>query len=136
MGGGGLNVVDLRRAGRPGFPPIPGENRVWQGFLTKNEGKKGCWGGQKNAKKKCPKKGKKGIFYQKKAKILLNFACLFFRWGAKDALRGPQQARGFPYQNPPHFDRKIEFFWASIEFRWVNELRFCLLGPFLRVFSP
>ena len=99
MGGSGLGLVDPATAA--------GRKELQEGSLA-TEG--GVGRGQDD--EKIDKKSeihfqrkfrfRKFFFeiFEKKAKILLVFACLFFRWGAKDALRGPQQARRFSYQNP------------------------------------
>ena len=94
-GGAGLGTVDPVTAVRPKpgvwdpvFGQVGGSGGVRGGS---GGGFGGVWGGSRGAFF-CH-------FFEKKAKKMLVFACLFFRWGAKDALRGPQQARRFPYQN-------------------------------------
>ena len=96
-GGAGLGAVDPARAVRP----KPG---VWDPDFGHRGGPGGVRGGSGGPKTPDFGGGSKkhffSHFFEKKAKKMLVFACLFFRWGAKDALRGPQQARRFSYQNP------------------------------------
>ena len=134
MGGSGLGLVDPATAA--------GGKELQEGSLA-TEGGVGRGQDVEKIRKKSEihfqrKNGNFGFFFgifEKKAKILLVFACLFFRWGAKDALRGPQLARRFPYQNPWTFDGKIRFFWGFYKFRWVNERHFYHFGAFFHFFQ-